>query len=111
MAQVIHKYADLVVGDIVTLKSGSPDMTVIGFNPAEPKPDMAAAAAHGALLGDELPNVHVAWVSADGAFLQGSLPVASLNIKDSEHEHRKAEAAARDKQPAPKPAPVLEPTV
>lgn len=78
MVKVIHRIGDVAIGDIVSLKSGGPDLTVVGFGEPEPRPDFVPAGAH---VADDTPLVSVAWHTSDGVLGQAKLPVDALNVK------------------------------
>lgn len=77
MVKVIHKLNDLEIGDVVTLVSGSPDLTVIGFAAPEARPDFAPPSA---AVVEDSPVVVVAWFTESG-FGQTKLPVDALVVK------------------------------
>jgi Uncharacterized small protein (DUF2158) len=102
MVQIIHKFGDATVGDVVSLKSGGPQATIIGFEGAEPVTPVSAPGAPllaGVGYVEAEPVARVAWITADGVAHIHRYPLAALNLK----------AQAKDK-PAPGPGPHNDPT-
>ena len=82
MVQIVSKFGSSEVGDVVTLKSGGPDMTVIGFE--GPEPVTPVGPALGLSLTEAEPVARVAWVTSDGVAHIGRFPIASLVVKKSD---------------------------
>jgi hypothetical protein len=83
MVQIVTKYDDFEIGDIATLKSGSPDLTVIGFEGPEPVTPVFApgAAPTVAVAQVEAPPVaRVAWM-VDGVLHIARLPTEAMTLK------------------------------
>lgn len=85
MTKVIHRFKDVSIGDVVTLASGGPPMTVTGFGPPEPRGDFAPA---GALTAEDTPLLNVAWFADNGVFGQGRFPLDALVVKDEKNADR-----------------------
>jgi hypothetical protein len=76
MVKSIQKLGTLEIGDIVTLESGSPKLTVVGFVAPEPTPDFTP---HGAHVVNDMPLVAVAWFE-NGVFGQAKLPLDAFIV-------------------------------
>jgi uncharacterized protein YodC (DUF2158 family) len=86
MPNLIHKYGDAEVGDIVKLKSGGPDMVIVRFVPSDapPIPDGIQNTSWGDST--KILNAQVMWVTESGALGQATLPVAALTFKDDDSD-------------------------
>jgi hypothetical protein len=84
MVQIVQSYGGASVGDICTLKSGGPDMTVVGFEGPEPVTPVTAPgapAAFGVAHVEAAPVARVAWITSEGAAVIHRFPVEALNLK------------------------------
>jgi hypothetical protein len=83
MVQIVTTYGDFAVGDIATLKSGSPDLTIIGFEGPEPVTPVFAPGAIPTFAVAQVeasPVARVAWV-VEGAIHIARLPTEALKLK------------------------------
>lgn len=80
MVQVIKSFGDASIGDVATLKSGGPDMTVIGFEGPEPVTPVAGNFVGVAHVEAE-PVARVAWVTSDGVAHVHRYPLEALTLK------------------------------
>lgn len=84
MTQIVHKFGDAEVGDIVNLKSGSPDAVIIGFEGPEPVTPVTAPGAPnlvGASYKEAEPVARVVWFGKDDLEHIGRWPIPALNLK------------------------------
>jgi len=77
MTQVFTKYAGVAIGDIVNLKSGSPDLTVTGFSTADAVGPVDPATP-GATFAEASLAVHVYGFTTAGAPVAHKLPIEAL---------------------------------
>lgn len=94
MSKLVHKYGDAEIGDIVTLKSGGPPMTLVKFVPADspPIPD----GIQNSQWSDSTTTLsaQVMWVAENGTLGQATILVAALDFKDDGPDD-KVDPAAR----------------
>lgn len=79
MSNLVHKFQDVETGDVVTLKSGGPEMTVVAFVPADAVP--VPAGIQNASYREASLKVHVMGVASDGSIVQTTVPLEALNLK------------------------------
>lgn len=80
MSQIVTKFNGISVGDVVNLKSGSPDLTVVGFSVADavgPIPPNTS----GATFVEESLAAICSGFSTTGAPISAKFPVGVLNVK------------------------------
>lgn len=90
MTQIVTKYNDIAVGDLVTLKSGGPTVVVVGFEGAEPAAPVTAPGQpllSGASYEEAGPVARVAWIDDKGELRTHRFPIGVLNVKDGD-KHR-----------------------
>jgi hypothetical protein len=80
MAQIVTKYNGISVGDVVNLKSGSPDLTVVGFAVADAVGPVPPNTAGATFVEESLAAVCFGFNTA-GASISGKFPVEVLNVK------------------------------
>ena len=80
MTQVVTKYAGVAIGDVVNLKSGSPDFTVIGFAAADSLGVISPMTPGATFVEESLVAVCYGFSTA-GAPVTAKFPVEVLNIK------------------------------
>ena len=80
MAQVVTKFKDVSVGDVVNLKSGSPDLTVVGFAMADAVGPVPPSTPGATFVEESLAAVCYGFNTA-GAPISAKFPVEVLNVK------------------------------
>jgi hypothetical protein len=78
MAKIVHKYGDAELGDVVTLKSGSPKLTIVKFVPSESPPIPDGIQNAGWEESDKKLAAQVIWVAENGTLGQATLPISAL---------------------------------
>lgn len=84
MPHLVHRYQDADVGDVVTLRSGSPPMTLVRFVPVDAPPIEPGIQNAGYQDSKMLLNAQVMWVTEAGVLGQATIPVDALDFKDDE---------------------------
>jgi hypothetical protein len=80
MAQIVTKFKDVSVGDVVNLKSGSPDLTVVGFAMADAVGPIPPTTAGATFVEESLAAVCYGFTTT-GAPISAKFPVEVLNVK------------------------------
>lgn len=84
MPKIVHKYGDAEIGDIVTLKSGGPKMTLVKFVPVDSPPIPDGIQNAGWEDSTLKLAAQVMWVTESGALGQATLPVSALDFEDDD---------------------------
>ena len=80
MTQVVTKFKDISVGDVVNLKSGSPDLTVVGCAVSDVLGAVPPNTAGATFVEESLAAVCYGFTTA-GAPISAKFPVEVLNVK------------------------------
>ena len=80
MTQIVTKFKNVSVGDVVNLKSGSPDLTVIGFAMADAVGLVPPTTPGATFVEESLAAICYGFNTA-GAPVMAKFPVEVLNVK------------------------------
>jgi hypothetical protein len=80
MSQVVTKFKDISVGDVVNLKSGSSDLTVVGFSMADSFGPIPPNTAGATFVEESIVAVCYGFTST-GVPISAKFPVEVLNVK------------------------------